>query len=82
MVMHVRRVSQNIIRKHGQEGFLKLLSLLHDNTPCTKIAEQFNVTRQRAHQWKQSLGTEKKTFILYPDVEHFVNMASRTRISV
>lgn len=80
--MFVRRVSQNIVRKYGQEGFSKLLNMLSNNIPCVQIAKEFQVTRQRVYQWKSALGVEKKVFQPYPDVNNFVSLLSRTRISV
>ncbi len=49
-------VATNIVEEHGRRGLRKLLAMFDSGESGTVIAEQFGVSRQRVHQWKQLLG--------------------------
>lgn len=80
--MSVHRISQNLIKSYGRDKFVQLLQMFMENVPGPKIAEEFQVSRQRVHQWKQALGTEKTTYTPHPEVERIIAGISRTRTTI
>jgi peroxiredoxin len=80
--MSSKRIAENIIQTYGLDKFRRLLELFSSNTSCTLIAKEYDVTRQRAHQWKSALGKERRTFILNSEIEAMLGITSRGRILV
>lgn len=74
-----RTVAQNFIRTYGQKKFIKLMAMLTANDPGPLIASEFDVTRQRVHQWKCQLGVEQTTFTLDAAVEQLLGATSQSR---
>ena len=74
------RVARNIIKKHGHEKFVRLLSLFEEGVSGTDIAAEFGVCRQRVNQWKQKLGTRVETYVIEPAVENLLYGRSRRTV--
>lgn len=77
-----RTVAANFIESYGQKKFVKLIAMLTNVEPGPKIAAEFDVSRQRVHQWKSQLGIEQTTFTLDPAVETLLSGNSQSRKSV
>lgn len=74
-----RTVAQNFIKAYGQKKFVRLVEMLKSNEPGPKIAYEFDVSRQRVHQWKEQLGVETRTFTLDPEVHKLLGVTSHSR---
>lgn len=68
-----RRISKNLIKKYGFEGFIKLLTLFQNNVSGQRIGDEFGVTRQRACQWRKELCNVTVLVELHPEVAKMVN---------
>jgi len=44
----------NFIKKYGIDGLTKIIGMFQDHIPNPKIASEFNVSRQRVHQWQKA----------------------------
>ena len=67
-----QRVAENIEKTYGLEKLRYLVNEFAKGTPGPRIAEEFNVTRQRVNQWKRKLGVEHISYVLAPEVEKIV----------
>lgn len=64
-----KTVAENFIRTYGKDKFLRLIDMFKHAEPGPKIAHEFDVSRQRVHQWKVQLGEERILYKLNPAVE-------------
>lgn len=71
------RVASNFMRTYGRTRLIELIEMFRSGTAGPKIAHVFSVSRQRVHQWKSQLGSEKTSFIVDPEVEKLI-IARRT----
>lgn len=74
-----RIVAQNFIKTYGRTKFLRLVEMLQNNEPGPKIAHEFDVSRQRVHQWRLQLGQETVTYVLNSAVETIVGTVQQSR---
>lgn len=63
------RVARNFIRRYGAERFRRLLDALAVQESGQSIAEEFQVTRERVRQWKNTFGQVLTLYQVHPDVE-------------
>lgn len=77
-----RIVAQNFIRTYGIKRFNKLITMLMGSEPGPKIAAEFDVSRQRVHQWKVQLGVEHTTFTVDPEVQKLLGITFQSRKQV
>lgn len=57
-----QRVSKNLIKKYGYEKFVSLIEMYQRGASMEEVAKEYGVTRQRAHQWMQALGTREVSY--------------------
>ena len=62
------RVARNFIRTYGRNRFRRLLVLLSRNESGQEIANEFNVSRERVRQWKNTFGVVIVNYKLYPTI--------------
>ena len=62
------RVEQNFIRTYGQERFLTLIERLSNGDSVQSIADDFDVSRERVHQWRDTFGEVVVTYEIAPVV--------------
>ncbi len=62
------KISENITKTYGQDKFDGLLVAFEQNIADSVLAKQFEVSRQRIHQWKQALGSTKIIYTIDPEV--------------
>lgn len=77
-----KTVAQNFIKKFGKPKFLRFIAMLQNNESGEKIAYEFEVSRQRVHQWKIQLGQEKIMFNLRPSIEEMLGISTAGRKTV
>ena len=46
-------IVENFVNKYGKEGLFKIVTLFQDQISNQQIAREFEVTRQRVHQWQK-----------------------------
>ncbi len=61
-------IAESVIKHHGKDGLAVLILSLKKNISYSLIGKNFNVSRQRVHQWAKQLGKTQKTFLVYTDV--------------
>ena len=66
------RVARNFIRTYGRNRFRRLLVLLSRNESGQEIANEFNVSRERVRQWKNTFGVVIVNYKLYPIIAEMV----------
>lgn len=76
------RVAQNIIKSYGYEKFILLLDHFRKGTSGSLIAEEMQVSKQRIHQWKTTLGVQRKLYVLTPELEEFLEEGLITHRSI
>lgn len=61
------QIARRIVVSYGGEPALReFISMLEKGTAGTEIAQRFGVTRQRANQWKDAIGVERKRYEVRP----------------
>ena len=63
------RVARNFIKTYGRVRFHRLLTLLAQGISGQKIADEFNVSRERVRQWKNTFGEVVTHYRLYPEID-------------
>ena len=56
------RLARTLIKNYGLDRFMRILELLGKGISGELIAQEFEVTRQRVHQWRQLLGKTTKLY--------------------
>jgi len=59
-----KRVLANIVDKHGRAGLRRLVLGLQQGESGQVIGDALGVSRERVRQWKDTLGTEIRTYLL------------------
>ena len=67
------RVARNFIRTYGRIRFHRLLSLLAQGISGQAIANEFNVSRERVRQWKNTFGEVVTHYRLYPEIDRILH---------
>ena len=63
------RVARNFIKSYGRVRFHRLLSLLAQGIGGQVIANEFNVSRERVRQWKNTFGEVVTHYRIYPEID-------------
>jgi hypothetical protein len=63
------RIARNFVKRYGAERFRRLLVALADGESGQAIAEEFDVSRERVRQWKNTFGTVLTLYQVHPDVQ-------------
>jgi len=63
------RVARNFVKRYGRERFARLLAALRNNESGQAIADEFEVSRERVRQWKNTFGTVLTLYQVHPDVQ-------------
>ena len=63
-----KRVARNFVRSYGRQQLRRLVVLLSRNESGQVIADEFNVSRERVRQWKNTFGVSSYHYRIYPEV--------------
>ena len=63
------RIAKNFVRRYGQDAFRRLLDALSDGRSGQEIADEFQVSRERVRQWKNTFGTILTLYQVHPEVQ-------------
>ena len=63
------RVARNFIKRYGPERLRRLLFALADGESGQAIADEFQVSRERVRQWKNTFGQMLTLYQVHPEVE-------------
>ena len=69
MANNRERVARNFVKRSGRERFERLLAALKGNESGQAIADEFEVSRERVRQWKNTFGTVLTLYQVHPDVQ-------------
>lgn len=67
------RIARNFVNRYGSERFRRLLDLLADGDSGQAIAEEFDVSRERVRQWKNTFGSVLTLYQVHPDVQRILD---------
>lgn len=62
------RVARNFIDRYGAERFSTLIDMLSEGESGQVIADEFQVSRERVRQWKNTFGQSITLYQMYPEV--------------
>lgn len=63
------RVARNFVRRYGAKRFRRLLEALTHGESGQAIADEFEVSRERVRQWKNSFGSILTLYQVHPEVQ-------------
>lgn len=63
------RVARNFVQRYGPDRFARLLQALADGESGQAIADEFQVSRERVRQWKNTFGQVLTLYQVHPEVE-------------
>lgn len=63
------RVARNFVRRYGADRFAELLQALADGQSGQVIADDFQVSRERVRQWKNTFGQVLTLYQVHPEVQ-------------
>lgn len=63
------RIARNFVQRYGTDRFRRLLVLLADGESGQQIADEFEVSRERVRQWKNTFGTVLTLYQVHPDIQ-------------
>jgi len=67
------QIARRIVVSYGGEPALReFIRMLEDGKPGTEIAARFQVTRQRANQWKDAIGIETTRYAVRPILRRLI----------
>jgi transposase-like protein len=66
------RVARNFIKRYGPERFAELRNALTRGESGQAIADQFDVSRERVRQWKNTFGRVVTLYQVHPDVQRII----------
>ena len=69
------RIARNFVQRYGPERFRRLLVLLADGESGQQIADEFEVSRERVRQWKNTFGTVLTLYQVHPDIQRVLDEA-------
>lgn len=69
------RIARNFIARHGRRGLARLLDLLASGDSGQEIAAEFDVSRERVRQWKNTFGQSVTFYQVHPDVRRMLDEA-------
>ena len=62
------RVALNFVERYGEARFHELLDSLANGESGQRIAQSFDVSRERVRQWKNTFGTVVTLYQVHPEV--------------
>jgi hypothetical protein len=65
-------VARNFVERYGPDRLAQLLALFAAGESGQVIAEQFDVSRERVRQWKNSFGQLVSIYQVHPEIEALV----------
>jgi hypothetical protein len=74
VVRNRERVARNFIRRYGSERFSRLLEALAEGTSGQVLADEFEVSRERVRQWKNTFGQLLTLYQVYPEVRRILDV--------
>lgn len=69
------RIAQNFVARYGRERLRELLEALGAGRSGQEIAADFDVSRERVRQWKNTFGTVVTLYQVHPEVQAIVEGA-------
>ena len=69
MAVNRDRIARNFVKRYGQDRFERLLDLLQSGESGQTIADEFEVSRERVRQWKNTFGTVLTLYQVHPDIQ-------------
>jgi len=69
----------NFINKYGKERFRWFLNAIATGVSGQVIADEFNVSRERVRQWKDTFGDTVTVYQLKPEVKEALGLQTSTR---
>jgi hypothetical protein len=70
------RIATNFVKRYGRARFERLLELLRNAESGQAIADEFEVSRERVRQWKNSFGSVLTLYQVHADVEAVLHNGS------
>ncbi len=70
-----QRMVQNFVQRYGLDGLEWLLGALAAGASGQRIAERFEVSRERVRQWKNAFGAVVSLYQVHPDVAVWLDEA-------
>ena len=67
------KVARNFIKNHGRSEFRRLLQLLGEGVSGQTIADEYDVSRERVRQWKNTFGDLVTVYRLHPEIEDILS---------
>ena len=61
-------MARNLIANYGREGFRRLIEMLREGASGAAIGREFDVSRERARQWRNALGKEVRHYEVKAEV--------------
>ena len=71
------RVARNFVRRYGAERFRRLINALSAGESGQSIADEFEVSRERVRQWKNTFGTVLTLYQVHPEVQGVLDESGR-----
>lgn len=69
------RVARNFVKNYGISRLEDLLEALGRGESGQVIADDFDVSRERVRQWKNTFGSVVTLYQVHPDVQHVLREA-------
>lgn len=68
-----QRVARNFIKRYGRLHFRRLLDALANGESGQAIANDFDVSRERVRQWKNTFGEVITYYRVYPEIDQILH---------
>ncbi len=68
-----QRVARNFIKRYGRLHFRRLLEALANGESGQAIANDFDVSRERVRQWKNTFGEVITYYRVYPEIDQILH---------
>jgi uncharacterized protein (DUF433 family) len=66
-------VARNFIKRYGRLHFRRLLEALANGESGQAIANDFDVSRERVRQWKNTFGEVITYYRVYPEIDQILH---------
>ncbi len=66
------RVAKNFVKRYGVDRFKRLIQALEAGESGQSIADEFEVSRERVRQWKNSFGSVFTMYQVHPEVQRVI----------
>lgn len=63
------KLARYLIKRFGKDGLQRLIEGFERRDKCAELVQTYGVTRQRIHQWKNTLGVPIRSYVLHPEVQ-------------